>query len=385
MDPTLDGARRRRPRPRRGLPVRAWIQAASRSALEARDGFPLLCRWTTHLSIVGLGIAAAIVNHSPTLADHPWQNLTFAAPPVADAVPLGRQTSSRGGTGYLVRAAVPRTTITDRPSTDVPAATNDQAAGNAPEPEKRGTVTYVVQPGDTVIGLAERFGVTPETILSANRALAGNPDLLQLGQELLILPVSGVLHEVAAGDTLVGIAGRYEVGIEAIIAYKDNNLSEPYVLHPGQKLVVPGGKWTYSAASRGPAASGVPSGLQVQATGSFIWPTTGRITQWPWARHVAIDLGTPTGTPIYAADAGYVVESGWSGVGYGQYVLLDHGTGFRTLYAHMSKRLVQRGQTVEKGQKIGLVGSTGNSTGPHLHFEIYKDGVLRSPLNYLPR
>ena len=297
-----------------------------------------------------------------------------------------RRTSARGATGYLVRAAVPRTAVGERASSASPTQADEQAAlpATAPKPEPRRIETYIVQPGDTVIGLAERFGITPETILSANSSLAGNPDLLQLGQELQILPVSGVLHEVKPGDTLSTVAQRYQVSIEAIVAYEGNDLSDPDNLRPGQKLVIPGGKWAYTAPSPAAVAGGVPANVRLPVTGRFTWPTTGRITQGPWARHMAIDLGTPTGTPVYASDGGYVLEAGWSQVGYGLYVLVDHGNGYRTRYAHLSKALVGAGQVVEKGQKIGLVGSTGRSTGPHLHFEIYKSGALQNPLNYLP-
>jgi len=239
-----------------------------------------------------------------------------------------------------------------------------------------------VQPGDTVLRLAEQFGVTPDTILSANGELAGNPDLLKLGQELVILPESGVLHEVQAGETLSSIAQDHKTDVATIIAYQDNNLVEPYTLEVGQKLFLPGAELQGGLAPRY-AAAGAGSSAYA-ATGRFMWPTTGYLTQYPWAWHVAIDIGTATGTPIYAADSGYVLEAGWSNVGYGLHVVIDHGNGYRTLYGHMSVVIAQAGQSVQKGQLIGRVGSTGNSTGPHLHFEIYLNGALQNPLNYLP-
>jgi murein DD-endopeptidase MepM/ murein hydrolase activator NlpD len=352
----------------------AWVRAGGRRERQ-RDPWRLF-RWTTHLSVLGLS-AAAIVAGAASAPPRMAAQYSPAPPAelVAGFVMPVRGTSARGGSGFLVRAAVPRTSTSEAAAAAV--SIEEEPAAAATEAEPAETRTYVVQPGDTVIGLAARFGLTPETILSANPSLAGNPDLLKLGQELQILPVSGVLHKVVAGDTLVAIAKRYEVSVDAIIGYQANELVEPYILHPGQEIVVPGGKWSRAAAQA--AAAGTAN-----ATGQFVWPTTGRLTQQAWWGHMAIDLGAPTGTPIYASDAGKVLEAGWTNVGYGQYVLVDHGNGYRTLYAHMSKILVQRGQSVAKGERIGLVGSTGNSTGPHLHFEIYRNGVLQNPLNYLP-
>jgi murein DD-endopeptidase MepM/ murein hydrolase activator NlpD len=337
--------------------------------------------------MVGLSVAAVLASRSSSVVGQPDLPVTVAAAQVADgSTSVARSRSARGGTGYLVRAAVPRTTVSERAPASAPAQPAGQpvAGTAAPEPELRGIETYVVQPGDTVVGLARRFGITPDTIVSANDSLVGNPDLLQLGQELLILPISGIMHEVQPGDTLNTIGQRYQVGIEAIIEYAGNDLPDPNNLRAGQKLVIPGGKWTYITPSPASLAQGVPANVRLPVTGKFIWPTTGVISQLAWAGHMAIDLATSQGTPIYASDGGYVIEAGWSDSGYGQYVLIDHGNGFRSRYAHMSQILVQAGQVVEKGERIGLVGSTGNSTGPHLHFEIYKDGVLQNPISYLP-
>lgn len=350
------------------------MQAVGRCGRREGVDAPALARWAGHLSILGLSVALALAGGASRCTG-PTEPQAVEGPPevVAGVVLPTRQTSARGGSGYLVRAAVPRTAVTEEAAVAV--ATEEVVEAPPAEEEAAEARTYVVQPGDTVRALSRRFGISPETILSANPSLAGNPDLLKLGQEVLILPSSGVLHRVTQGDTLVAIARLYEVDVEAIIGHQPNNLVEPYVLHLGQEVFVPGGKWS--------RADGAPAGA-AQATGRFIWPTTGRITQRSWWGHVAIDLGTATGTPIYAADGGTVVEAGWSGVGYGQYVLIDHGNGYRTLYAHMSTILAHLGQKVAKGQKIGLVGSTGNSTGPHLHFEIYRNGVLQDPLAYLP-
>jgi len=127
----------------------------------------------------------------------------------------------------------------------------------------------------------------------------------------------------------------------------------------------------------------VPKGAK-KGTGSFAWPMSGYITQGFWEGHRAIDIGAPIGTPIVATDSGFVAVAQWSDVGYGRMVIIDHGNGYQTLYAHMDAYFVEAGQSVAKGQTLGKCGSTGNSTGPHLHFEVIKQGVRRNPFNYLP-
>ena len=377
MDPIADRSRRGS-----ALPLRAWMRSAGRVAGRARRDPLLLCRWAAHAWVLGLAAAVVLAGQSPSLASSPGGGMP--GEPAAAAETAARRPTARGASGFLVRAAVPHTTISEKPAPARPA--EDQApAPDSSEARPLGIRTYTVQPGDTVHGLAQRLGISPDAILSANPSLQGNPDLLQLGQELQILPVSGVLHTVGSGETLSSIAQRYRVSVEAITGYKDNNLSDPDSLRPGQRLIVPGGTWPWPAAPAVAASVAPPQADPAyQATGRFIWPTTGVITQGVWWRHVAIDLGTPTGTPIYASDSGYVAEAGWSNVGYGLQVLLNHGNGFKTRYAHMSVMLVRAGQWVKKGQKIGQVGSTGNSTGPHLHFEIIKNGTLQNPFNYLP-
>jgi murein DD-endopeptidase MepM/ murein hydrolase activator NlpD len=118
-------------------------------------------------------------------------------------------------------------------------------------------------------------------------------------------------------------------------------------------------------------------------TGEFRWPTEGRITQRAWHCHHAVDIANPEGTPIYAADSGYVVVVGWKQGGYGKVVIVNHGNGFQTLYAHLSVISVSVGESVTKGQQVGLMGNTGHSTGSHLHFEIRKGSQLQDPLEFV--
>ncbi len=249
-----------------------------------------------------------------------------------------------------------------------------------------GIITYTVQPGDTVFGIADKFNISPDTVLGSNDALEDDPHRLQIGQKIVVLPVSGVYHTVRSGDTIAGIAKKYKVESQAILSYKDNGLAENASLAVGQKLVIPGGvkpyvpKKVYTTFT----SSQPKGGGAVNATNSFGWPVTGYISQGYWNRHRAIDIAAPKGTPIYAADAGYVAMAGWSNVGYGYMLVIDHGNGYQTLYAHLSRYEPDAGDPIAKGEMIGRVGSTGWSTGPHLHFEIRKGGVQLNPLGLLP-
>jgi len=245
--------------------------------------------------------------------------------------------------------------------------------------------TYVVKPGDTIFGIAAQFGIKPETIMWANgRFVEDNPDLLRVGQELIILPVDGVYHQVGKGDTIEKIAATFKVEPSAIINYPLNNLDkdDPQI-QVGQWLIVPGGTKPYVprrvVAYEGPIPEGANRG-----TGSFGWPASGSISQGYWGRHRAIDIGSWEGAPVMAADSGFVVAAGWDGSGYGRMVLIDHGNGFQTLYAHLKVFYVKVGDSVAKGQKIGEIGTTGNATGPHLHFEVRQNGIQRNPFGFLP-
>ncbi len=294
--------------------------------------------------------------------------------------------------GYLVRAVVPHTTVggDETGLGGIAQGLDDERLFRSrelrviPGVKRTGIITYTVQAGDTVYGIAERFGITPNTILWSNDKLEDNPDLLYIGQELIILPVSGVYHTVQEGDTLEKIAKQYKVDVSAITQFKLNHVSSDEDLRVGQKLVVPGGRKPYiprvvTATYTAPIPADAAKG-----TGVFGWPVSGRITQKYWERHRGLDIAAAKGSPVYAADSGFVVYAGWSDVGYGYMVLIDHGNGFRTLYAHLSWFYVEKGQSVAKGQKIGLVGSTGRSTGSHLHFELIQNGVKRNPIGFLP-
>ncbi len=251
-----------------------------------------------------------------------------------------------------------------------------------PEPPRTEAITYTVQKGDTVFLISHKFHVSQETIIWANDKLDMDPDLLSVGQELWILPVSGVWHTVKAGDTLASIAKRYQVTPDVITGYKPNGISDTAALIPGRKLIVPGGIRPFEARLVYTSAGAVTVNALPQA-GLFIWPCNGVITQYFSQYHLAIDIGNREGTPIYAAAAGTVTLAGWYGT-MGNTVRISHAGGYETLYGHMSKVLVQVGQVVKQGEQIGLMGSTGRSTGPHTHFIIHRGGGAVNPIRYLP-
>ena len=233
-------------------------------------------------------------------------------------------------------------------------------------------ITYTVQSGDTVSGIARQFDLDVDTIRWSNPSLERNPDYLRPGMELTILPVRGVYHQMAAGDTLEKIAARYGVVIEDITNYALNHLSPDERLQAGEWIIVPHGSKTLNRPK--PALD--PDYL-------FAWPLVGYVTQEYSSSHRAIDIGAPYGSKVYAARAGSVIHTGWAETGYGYTVIVEHGDGYRTLYSHLKGTWVSAGQWVERGQLIGEVGSTGNSSGPHCHFEIRVNNVRSNPRNFL--
>lgn len=244
---------------------------------------------------------------------------------------------------------------------------------------------YQVQSGDTISAIAQKFGVSVETIMWENNLASQNS--IKPGQNLKILPVTGIKHKVARGETIYTIAKKYEANAQAIVDFPFNVFAddENFSLAVGQELIVPDGKKPASVPSATRyVAQRTPDAGVVSATGQFVWPIGGVITQrFSWY-HRAIDVATKIGTPIVAADSGRVIVAGWpDNSGYGNRVMIDHNNGFITLYAHLSRVDVVVGQNVNRGDRIGLEGSTGRSTGPHLHFEIRKGSIFLNPLQYL--
>lgn len=255
-----------------------------------------------------------------------------------------------------------------------------------PEAEPRATIDmHVVKSGETVLGIAAQYGLQPETIMWANPAIESNPDRISIGDKLNVLPVNGVLHTVRSGDTLSAIAAKYKVTLETITGYEYNQLADGAAsLTAGQELIIPGGEKPLVAQQVVTYNSYAPASA-TQGSGTFAWPTSGNVSQGYWGGHAALDISSWTGSPVKSADSGHViyVGSGWSS-GYGNHIIVDHGNGYTTLYAHLNSIFVNVSENVGKGQQIGSVGNTGNSTGPHLHFEIRYQGVRRNPYSFLP-
>lgn len=241
---------------------------------------------------------------------------------------------------------------------------------------------YEVKPGDTLASIAEKFVLTVDTIKWQNN-LKG--DSIKPGQKLEILPVTGIAHKVKSGESIYSIAKRYGVDAQNIVNFDFNEFEDidTFALSVGQTLIVPNGvpPQAPAIARRGVQMAPVIAG--VRGAGQFIWPTTGTITQSPVVYHMALDIANRALPPVIASDGGSVVFSGCIGYGYGCHVIIDHGNGFSTLYGHLSRIDVSAGQAVGQGQTLGRLGSTGRSTGPHLHFEIRVGGVPKNPLNYL--
>ncbi len=263
-----------------------------------------------------------------------------------------------------------------------------------PERPRIKITTYEVQRGDTLFGIAEKFGLRPETILWGNfDILQDNPHSLRPGQTLNILPVDGTYYIWNAGDNLQKVADFFGVDVRAILDWPGNQLEpdlelENPAIEPGTGLVIPGGRrefvsWRAPRITRanpavakiaGPGACGSIYDGPV-GEGYFIWPTPANyLSGYNYSDfHPGLDIAGAMGNAIYASASGVVVYAGWNNYGYGYMVVVDHGDGWQTLYAHMSQVSVVCGQAVFQGNVVGRVGSSGNSTGPHLHFEMQHD------------
>ncbi len=246
-------------------------------------------------------------------------------------------------------------------------------------------VEYAVEGGDTVSLIASRFNVSADSVIWANGL--DERAMIKPGQTIKVPPVSGVIHTVAKGETVESIAKKYQADSASILDF--NRLADAAAIEAGSQLVVPGGKIEKpkpvvapTSGSRLAAYSG-PKPASVRASGTgLLWPTTSRrINQGYSLRHPGIDIDGSR-SPLYAAESGRVVRTNWGG-GYGNDVIIDHGNGLQTLYAHLSKAYVAVGQAVGQGEVIGISGCTGRCTGDHLHFEVWINGRRTNPFNYL--
>lgn len=286
------------------------------------------------------------------------------------------------------RAIEPYTIIPSRPRVDV--------------------ITYTVQTGDSVFGIADRFGLKPETILWGNyNVLADNPHRLQPEQVLTILPTNGTYHKWSAGESLQKVADFYQVNPSEIIEWPGNpfdiyatNINDPG-LQAGTLLIIPNGQRDMIdygppriprdnpavARTYGPGHCGELTDGAI-GIGSFIWPTLDRhITGYdysPATNHWGLDIDGDLGSAVWSIDNGVIVYSGWSYNGYGNLVVVDHGNGWQSLYAHLNEIYVGCGESVFQGTILGGLGTTGNSSGPHLHFELIYGSTKVNPWDFLP-
>jgi murein DD-endopeptidase MepM/ murein hydrolase activator NlpD len=230
--------------------------------------------------------------------------------------------------------------------------------------------SYTVQAGDIIGDIARNFGLNQDTLISCNGIR--NTRLIQIGQVLRVPNQDGILYTVKTGDTLAAVGEKFQTGTTALQAVNEL-FSE--TIHPGTALFIPGARLDWV-------------NLQEINGDLFLWPVPGYITSPYGFRaspftgvrqfHSGLDIGSRMGTPIRAAMSGRVSATGWDD-SFGNYVVLSHHSGYRTLYAHMSVIRVKAGAYVGTGERIGDVGSTGRSTGPHLHFTVYKNGVTVNP------
>ncbi len=240
-------------------------------------------------------------------------------------------------------------------------------------------INYEIAKGDTLASIAEKFGVSIDTIKWANNLKS---DSLIPGHTLKIPPVTGIVHKVVAGDTIYSLAKKYKSDPQKIVNFPANDFADldTFALNIGQIVFIPDGVMPEAAPVYRPAP--VPVFI-AGAGGKFIWPAQGQITQYPVSYHMAVDIANRSAPPIAAADAGIVAYAGCLRWGYGCHVIINHPDGYQTLYGHLSSFNVSSGEKVGRGQVIGRMGSTGRSTGTHLHFEIRRNGVLLNPLSFL--
>ncbi len=348
---------RTRPQARLWLSLGAVLALAlgTLSALAANQGWPSGAATEEDLVISTTEVARPRRTPLVTLEDLP---------------PYGDRPAAGGG---ILRRVDIQTVIPDRPRLEV--------------------IQYTVRKGDTLFGIAERYGLRPETILWGNfEVLQDNPHSLRPGQDLNILPVDGTYYEWSEGDGLEAIASFFEVVPQEIIDWPGNHitpgLDPASQIEPGTWLVIPEGRrdfvsWRAPRITRsnpavarvaGPGACGSIYDGPI-GEGFFVWPTTASfLSGYTFSGfHPGIDIAGSLGNAVYASASGVVVYAGWNNFGYGDMIVVDHGGGWQTLYAHLSQVDVVCGQATFQGNVIGRLGSTGNSTGNHLHFEMQHD------------
>jgi murein DD-endopeptidase MepM/ murein hydrolase activator NlpD len=255
---------------------------------------------------------------------------------------------------------------------------------------------HTVERGDSVFAISKQFSIKPDSLLWANYdLLEGSPDSLRPGQELNIPPTDGILYAWKAGDTLEKVASTFKAKVDDILNWPGNNvdLTNP-IFKTGDLVMIPGGQreyvdWLPPVAARGKSGTAGLSGSACSGGpvggGGFVWPADNHFLSGNdySESHRGVDIAAGTGASVYASDSGVVVLAGGVSNGYGNVIYIDHGNGYSTVYAHLSQINVRICQSVSRGQLIGLAGSTGNSTGAHLHFEVRRNGGFINPWSVL--
>ncbi|MCD4704563.1 M23 family metallopeptidase [bacterium] len=271
---------------------------------------------------------------------------------------------------------------TDEGSVLVGTQLSEESLKNQP---RNKVIDYLIEEGDTVSGIAQKFEISVATILWSNNLTYYS--VIRPGKTLKIPPVTGILYTVKKGDTISSIAKKYSGDEDKIL--EQNKLTSAEQISIGQNLMIPDGikpasKITTYKATRSIFAPPRTTTRAPSSGTKLLWPTSAKkITQYYWWRHAGLDIAAKSGTPIYAAESGTVETAGWSNGGYGYYIIINHGNGIKTLYAHSNKLYVRKGEKVSRVQSIMSMGSTGWSTGPHLHFEVRANGYKKNPLSYI--
>jgi murein DD-endopeptidase MepM/ murein hydrolase activator NlpD len=265
--------------------------------------------------------------------------------------------------------------------------TKDVASLESIKKSRDRVINYVVKDGDTLSVIASNFGLKTTSLMWANNLNSGS--YLRPGQNLDIPPVDGIIYTVKKGDTISKIAGRYQAEAEKVILY--NKLAGASDIVVGQTLILPGAKPYLEPAPVQKAKiapvknlfAGAPSSAEISSSG-LIWPTvTRRLSQYFSWRHTGLDINGEFGDPIWSSGEGTVIRVQYLTRDYGYNIIVDHGNGLHTLYAHFQKIYVKEGQTVRRGDPLGEMGSTGRSTGSHLHYEVRKNGKRLNPLAWV--
>ncbi len=386
-------------RARKQALANAWRPAKNRFV------FPLATRHVAHavLILITVFVATNSLKARELRPQDPLQSTVLSAwlqygdeddeiVEKADAFLAKSKRHEYGIGGISLYDAAPVAVFASEPATaqDNSSLIKPDLATTSETPEARtSALKHTVEGGETISTIAELYGISQNTIRWENNL--GTSDLIKPGQILTILPTTGVSHRVRAGETLSAIATAFKASADDIIEF--NKLATADAISEGQVLILPGGSITppppptptTRLAQRDDVIGPVPPSAAVTGSNRLQWPTLSRrINQGFRGRygHTGIDIDGDLGHPIYAAESGRVTSAGWRG-GYGLAVMVDHGNGTTTLYGHASKLYVKAGQYVSRGQTVAAQGTTGRSTGVHLHFEVRRGGSYLNPFNYL--